>query len=395
MAIQIYLDNNATTAVDPHVLDEMLPYFTTHYGNASSTNHVFGKKASAAVVKARERVADLLEAKEEEIVFTSGATESINLAVKGVFERYKSIGNHIISCVTEHKSVLDVLRALEKKGAKVTYLSVDKDGNIDLNELEQAITDETVLISLMFANNETGVIHPVKEIAEIAKDKNILFFCDATQAIGKIRVSVKEIEVDMMAFSGHKIYGPKGVGALYVRKKSRKIQLEPLVHGGGQEKGMRGGTYNVPGIVGLGAACERCKELLKKDGKRIAKLRSYLENALLNIDETFVNSVGAKRLPNVSNIVIRFIKAEQLMANLKNVAMSSGSACATGSLDPSHVLMAMGLDKEDAHSSLRFSLGRFNTEAEIDLLIDMLNQKVTKLRGESPVWELFKKGVIT
>jgi len=394
MAIQIYLDNNATTAIDPLVLDEMIPYFTTHYGNASSTNHLFGKRASAAVQKARERVADLLEAKDDEIVFTSGATESINFAIKGVYKRYSSIGNHIISCVTEHKSVLDVLRALEKNGAKVTYLPVDQHGNIDLEDLRKAITDKTILISLMFANNETGVIHPVKEIAEIAKENKVLFFCDATQAIGKVNVSMKELEIDMLALSAHKIYGPKGIGALYVRKKSRKIQLEPLILGGGQEKGLRGGTYNVPGIVGLGMACAICKETVKDEAKRMAKLRSYLETALLNIEETFVNSQDAKRLPNVSNTVIRFIKAEQLMASLKNVAMSSGSACATGSLDPSHVLMAMGLDKEDAHSSLRFSLGRFNKEAEIDLVIDMLNQKIKKLRAESPVWELYKKGLL-
>lgn len=395
MAIQIYLDNNATTAVDPRVLDEMLPYFTNHYGNASSTNHIFGKKASAAVQQARERVADLIEAKDTEIIFTSGATESINLAIKSVFLRYQSLGNHIISCVTEHTAVLDVLRALEKQGAKVTYLPVDRDGNINLEDLRSAITDETILISLMYANNETGVIHPVKEIAEIAKEHQLLFFCDATQAIGKVSLSLKELEIDMLALSGHKIYGPKGIGALYVRKKNRKIQLEPLIRGGGQEKGLRGGTYNVPGIVGLGMACKLCNEHHQGEAERLEKLRSYLESALLNIDETFINSANAERLPNVSNIAIRFIKAEQLMASLKNVAMSSGSACATGSLDPSHVLMAMGLDKEDAHSSLRFSLGRFNTEAEIDLTVDMLNQKIKKLRAESPVWELYKKGIIT
>ncbi|WP_118195276.1 cysteine desulfurase family protein [Albibacterium indicum] len=394
MAIQIYLDNNATTMVDPFVLDEMIPYFTSTYGNASSTNHVFGKKASAAVQKARENVANLLEAKDDEIMFTSGATESINLAVKGIYKRYGSIGNHIISCVTEHKSVLDVLRLLEKKGAKVTYLPVNRDGNIDLEDLRKAITDKTILISLMFANNETGVIHPVEEIARIAQENNVLFFCDATQAIGKMPVSVEKLAIDVMALSAHKIYGPKGVGALYVRKKSKKIQLEPLIHGGGQEKGLRGGTYNVPGIVGLGTACAIANENLNQERKRLKKLRNYLETALLNLEETFVNGRGADRLPNVSNIAIRFIKGEQLMASLKNVAMSAGSACATGSLDPSHVLMAMGLDKEDAHSSLRFSLGRFNTEAEIDLVIDMLNQKIKKLRAESPAWELYKKGLI-
>lgn len=394
MAIQIYLDNNATTMVDPFVLDEMIPYFTSTYGNASSTNHVFGKKASAAVQKAREKVANLLEAKDDEIMFTSGATESINLAIKGIYTRYGSIGNHIISCVTEHKSVLDVLRFLEKKGAKVTYLPVNRDGNIDLEDLRKAITDKTILISLMFANNETGVIHPVEEIARIAQENNVLFFCDATQAIGKMPVSVEKLAIDVMALSAHKIYGPKGVGALYVRKKSKKIQFEPLIHGGGQEKGLRGGTYNVPGIVGLGTACTIANENLNQERKRLKKLRNYLETALLNLEETFVNGRGADRLPNVSNIAVRFIKGEQLMASLKNVAMSSGSACATGSLDPSHVLMAMGLDKEDAHSSLRFSLGRFNTEAEIDLVIDMLNQKIKKLRAESPAWELYKKGLI-
>jgi len=395
MSASIYLDNNATTRLDPRVLQEMMPYFTENYGNASSTNHQFGKIAAEAVQTARLRVADLIGATDDrEITFTSGATESINIAIKGIYKRYQSIGKHIITCQTEHKAVLDVCRSLEKQGAEVTYLPVDREGNIDLQQLRDTIRKDTILIALMYANNETGVIHPVKEIAGIASESNVLFFCDATQAVGKIPVSLRNSGIDLMAFSGHKIYGPKGVGALYVKRKTRRIQLEPLMTGGGQEKGLRGGTLNVPGIVGLGAAALLCKQSMEKESKRLGALRDHLQESLLKLEETAVNGSVVNRLPHVTNITFRFLKAEQIMVSLGNIALASGSACSTGSLDPSHVLLAMGLSRDDAHASLRFSLGRFTTREEIDQTIVLVSEKVKELREESPAWQLFKSGLI-
>lgn len=394
MAISIYLDNNATTAVDPEVLEEMIPYFSEHYGNASSLNHRFGKKAAEAVNIARVRIASLIDASEKEITFTSGATESINLALKGVFNRYQSIGKHIITCQTEHRAVLDVCHYLEKKGAEITYLPVDSSGIINLNELKSAIRKDTILISLMYANNETGVINPILEVAQIAETNNVLFFCDATQAVGKIPVSVRKTPIDMIAFTAHKLYGPKGIGALYIKRKNRRIQLEPLLHGGGQENHLRAGTLNVPGIVGFGAAALKANKLMTTESVRLEKLRDHLEKEILNIEQTYSNGSKISRLSHVSNITIRFLKAEQLMAKLGNIAMASGSACSTGSLEPSHVLLAMGLEKDDAHASLRLSLGRFTTMEEIETSIYLLKKEITHLRKQSPIWELYEKGMI-
>lgn len=394
MSDHIYLDNNATTKVDPRVLVEMLPFFTELYGNASSINHLDGKNAAGAVQKARQRIANLIGSTVDEITFTSGATEAINMAIKGVYHRYQSIGKHIITCVTEHRAVLDVCKSLEKKGAEITYLPVDHSGAVALDELIKAMRKDTVLISFMYANNETGVIHPIEEISKIAADKKVLFFCDATQAVGKIPVSLTENSVDILAFSAHKMYGPKGVGAIYTRKKSRRTQLEPLINGGGQEKKMRGGTLNVPGIVGFGAAAELAKDLITEEQSRLRELRDHLERSLIKIEETYVNGLKSNRLSHVSSITFRFLKAEQIMARARSLSIASGSACSTGSLDPSHVLLAMGLDKEDAHGTLRFSLGRFNTLDEINNTIQIVTQTVASLREESPAWQLFKKGLI-
>jgi cysteine desulfurase len=394
MATSIYLDNNATTAVDPEVLEEMIPYFSEHYGNAASLNHRFGKKAAEAVIIARSRIADLIDASEKEITFTSGATEAINLAIKGVFNRYQSIGKHIITSQTEHKAVLDVCQYLEKKGAEITYLAVDSEGKIDLNELQEAIRKDTILISLMYANNETGIINPINEIAELANTNKVLFFCDATQAVGKIPISTLETPIDLMAFSAHKMYGPKGVGALYMKRKNRRIQLEPLLHGGGQENHLRAGTLNVPGIVGFGSAALKAEKLMEADSLRLKELRDYLEEEILKIEQTNSNGSKTNRLAHVSNITIRFLKAEQLMAQLGNIAMASGSACSTGSLEPSHVLLAMGLEKEDAHASLRLSLGRFTTKEEIEITIHLLKKEIALLRKQSPIWQLYEKGMI-
>lgn len=394
MKDHIYLDNNATTKVDPRVLEEMLPFFTEFYGNASSTNHLDGKKAAGAVQKARERIADLIGSIDREITFTSGATECINMVMKGVFDRYQSIGKHIITCLTEHKAVLDVCKSLEKRGAEITYLPVGSAGAVNIEDLRNAIRKDTVLISIMYANNETGVVHPVEEIAKIANERKVLFFCDATQAVGKIPVSMAESQIDLMAFSAHKMYGPKGVGALYMRKKSRRTQVEPLINGGGQESNMRGGTLNVPGIVGFGAAAELAKNLLVEEQSRLRNLRDHLEASLLKIEQTYINGLNAKRLFHVTSITFRFLKAEQIMARAKTVSMASGSACSTGSLDPSHVLLAMGLNAEDAHGTLRLSLGRFNTLDEINHVVQIITQVVEGLREESPAWQLFKKGLI-
>lgn len=394
MSALIYLDNNASTVVDPNVLLEMIPFFSEHYGNAASLNHKSGKFAAEAVQIARTRIADLIKASEKEIMFTSGATESINLAIKGVFNRYKSIGNHIITCQTEHKAVLDVCQYLEKHGAEITYLPVNREGELDLEELQKAIKKETILISLMYANNESGVIHQVNQIAKIATDNQVLFFCDATQAVGKIPVSMKETPIDLMAFSAHKMYGPKGIGALYIKKKNKRIQLEPILHGGGQENHLRAGTLNVPAIVGFGAAAQLAKELIPSEYIRLSNLRNHLEQSLLDIEQTFRNGSCLNRLPHVSNMAVRFIKAEQLMSKMPNIAMASGSACSTGSLDPSHVLVAMGLDKDDSHSSLRLSLGRFTQDHEIETTIKFLTSQIMEIRKQSPVWELYKKGMI-
>jgi cysteine desulfurase len=393
LKLPVYLDNNATTPVDPKVLEAMLPYFTQYFGNAASRSHAYGWEAEEAVDYARGQVAKLVGAETKEIIFTSGATESDNLAIKGVFESYASKGNHIVTCVTEHKAVLDTCKHLEKVGAEVTYLPVQSDGLIDLKELEAAIKPTTVLVSIMYANNETGVIQPVQEISLITKRKGVLFFSDATQAVGKIPVNVINDGVDLMAFSAHKIYGPKGVGALYVRRKNPRVRIIAQIDGGGHEKGMRSGTLNVPGIVGLGQACEICRLNMNEDAKRIKILRDKLENALLQLEETQLNGNKERRLPHVSNISFKYVESEGLMLGCsKDIAISSGSACTSASVEPSHVLKALGLGDDLAHSSLRFSLGRFTTAEEIDYAVEQVKNTVTQLRGLSPLWEMFKEG---
>lgn len=371
--LPIYLDNNATTPMDPRVLESMLPFFTKHFGNAASHSHTFGWEAEAAVAYAREQVANLINAEPNEIVFTSGATESDNLALKGVFEMYASKGNHIITVATEHKAVLDSCDHLEKLGADITYLDVNKEGIIDLKELERAIKPETILIAVMYANNETGAIQPVKEIGKIAKKHGILFFSDATQAVGKIPVNVTEDNIDLMSFSAHKIYGPKGTGALYVRRKNPRVRLTAQIDGGGHEKNMRSGTLNVPGIVGFGKACELCKIEMQKDADRLKILRDKLESALLKFKNVSVNGNIRQRLPNVSNMSFQKMNSAEMMSQLsKNIALSSGSACTSATLSPSFVLKAMGLSDEMALASLRFGLGRFTTEEEIDYCIGQI-----------------------
>jgi len=390
----IYLDNNATTPMDPRVLDAMLPYFVEKFGNAASRNHSFGWVAEEAVDYAREQVAKLINADPKEIIFTSGATESDNLALKGVFEMYASKGNHIITCTTEHKAVLDSCKHIEKLGGEVTYLQVQADGLIDLSQLEAAITSKTILIAIMYGNNEIGVVQDVKAISSIAHKHGVLFFTDATQAVGKIPVDVMTDGIDLMAFSGHKIYGPKGVGALYVRRKNPRVKVTSQMDGGGHERGMRSGTLNVPGIVGLGKACEICMREMESEAKRLSAMRDRLESSLTELEESYVNGHREHRLPHVTNISFKYVEGEGLMMGFnKNIALSSGSACTSASLEPSYVLKALGLGDDLAHSSLRFGLGRFTTDEQIDYTIEAVKSTVTKLREMSPLWEMFKEGI--
>jgi len=394
LKLPIYLDHNATTPMDPRVLEAMIPYFTENFGNAASRNHSFGWHAEEAVDYAREQVAKLVNADPKEIIFTSGATEGDNLAIKGVYEMYASKGNHIITCTTEHKAVLDTCKHLEKLGAEVTYLEVQPDGLVDLKQLEAAMRPTTILVAIMYANNEIGVIQPIKEISAIAKKHGALVFTDAVQAVGKIPVDVIADGIDIMAFTAHKMYGPKGVGALYVRRKNPRVKVTAQMDGGGHERGMRSGTLNVPGIVGFGKACEIARTDMAADTERIAKLRDKLENALKQIDESYVNGNPAHRLPHVSNISFKYVEGEGLMMGFnQNIALSSGSACTSASLEPSYVLKALGLGDDLAHSSLRFGLGRYTTEEQIDYTIKAVTDTVLKLREMSPLWEMFKEGV--
>lgn len=380
--------------MDPRVLEAMIPYFTEKFGNAASRNHSFGWVAEDAVDYAREQVAKLIGADPKEIIFTSGATEGDNLAIKGVFEMYATKGNHIITCTTEHKAVLDTCKHLEKQGAQVTYLPVQADGLVDLKELEAAITDKTILIAIMYGNNETGVIQPVRDISKIARKHGVLFFTDGTQAVGKIPVDVNTDGIDLMTFSGHKMYGPKGVGALYVRRKNPRVKVTAQMDGGGHERGMRSGTLNVPGIVGFGKACELCMNEMEAEAKRLSAMRDKLENALIQVEEAYVNGNREHRLPHVSNISFKYVEGEGLMMGFnKNIALSSGSACTSASLEPSYVLKALGLGDDLAHSSLRFGLGRFTTEDQIDFTIEAVRSTVLKLREMSPLWEMFKEGI--
>jgi cysteine desulfurase len=390
----IYLDHNATTPCDPRVVEAMIPYFTNSFGNAASRNHPYGWQAEEAVDYAREQVAKLIGADPKEIIFTSGATEGDNLAIKGVFEMYASKGNHIITCNIEHKAVLDTCKHIEKEGGEVTYLKVMPNGLIDLAELEAAIKPTTVLIAIMYANNEIGTIMPMKEISAIAKKHGVLVFSDAVQAVGKIPVDVNKDGIDLMAFTAHKMYGPKGVGALYVRRKNPRVKVTAQIDGGGHERGMRSGTLNVPGIVGFGKACELAMNEMEEDNKRISKLRDKLETALLQVEESYLNGDKEHKLPHVTNISFKYVEGEGLMMGFnKNIAVSSGSACTSASLEPSYVLKALGLGDDLAHSSLRFGLGRFTDEEQIDYTIEQVTNTVNKLRDMSPLWEMYKEGI--
>ena len=392
--LPIYMDNHATTPVDPRVLDAMLPYFREHFGNAASRNHQFGWEAEQAVEKAREQIAKLVGATSKEIIFTSGATESDNLAIKGVAEMYREKGNHIITAATEHKAVLDTCKRLEKNGYRVTYLPVGADGLISLEDLKRAIDDKTILVTIMYANNEIGVIQPITEIGKICHEKGVLFHSDAVQAIGKVPVNVIKDNIDLMSITAHKIYGPKGVGALYVRRKSPRVQITAQIDGGGHERGMRSGTLNVPGIVGLGAACEIAMNEMPEESKRLAYLRDKLRKKFEdNLDEIHVNGSMEHRLPGNLNMSFVYVEGESLLMGINDIAVSSGSACTSATLEPSYVLKALGLGDDVAHSSIRFGIGRFNTEAEIDYIADKLIDTVKKLRELSPLYEMAKEGI--
>ncbi len=390
----IYLDHNATTPCDPRVVDAMIPYFTNNFGNAASRNHPFGWQAEEAVDYAREQVAKLIGADPKEIIFTSGATEADNLALKGVFEMYASKGNHIITCNIEHKAVLDTCKHIEKEGGEVTYLKVKDNGLVDLAELEAAIKPNTILIAIMYANNEIGTIMPMKEISAIAKKHGVLVFSDAVQAVGKIPVDVNKDGIDLMAFTAHKMYGPKGVGALYVRRKNPRVKVTAQLDGGGHERGMRSGTLNVPGIVGFGKACEICMNEMEEETARVSKLRDKLQTELLKVEESYLNGDKEHKLPHVTNISFKHVEGEGLLMGFnKNIALSSGSACTSASLEPSYVLKALGLGDDLAHSSLRFGLGRFTTEEQIDYTVEQVTNTVNKLREMSPLWEMYKEGI--
>jgi cysteine desulfurase len=394
MKLPIYMDNHATTPVDPRVLDAMLPYFREDFGNAASRNHSFGWTAEEAVEKARKQIAGLIGATAKEIVFTSGATESNNLALKGVAEMYAERGNHIITAATEHKCVLDTAKKLEKHGYRITFLPVQQNGLIDLDMLRDAITEKTILVSIMYANNEIGVLQPVAEIGKVCKERRVLFHTDAAQAAGKVPVDVIRDNIDLLSLSGHKMYGPKGVGALYVRRKNPRVQLTAQMDGGGHERGMRSGTLNVPGIVGLGAACEIAAKEMPEESKRLAYLRDKLKDRLLvELDEVYINGSMEQRLPNNLNISFAYVEGESLLMGVNDVAVSSGSACTSATLEPSYVLKALGAGDDLAHSSIRFGIGRFNTEDEVDYVARKVISVVQKLRELSPLYEMVKEGI--
>ena len=394
MKLPIYMDNHATTPVDPRVFEAMRPYLTNVFGNSASRNHSFGWEAEEATEKARKQVASLIGANSKEIVFTSGATESNNLALKGVAEMYAEKGNHIITAATEHKAILDTCKRLEKHGTRVTYLPLQQNGLIDLEQLRAAITDKTILISIMHANNEIGVLQPVREIGKLAKERGILFHTDGTQAAGKVPVNVLDDNIDLMSISAHKMYGPKGVGALYVRRRNPRVQLTAQMDGGGHERGMRSGTLNVPGIVGLGEACALAQAEMPAESKRLEYLRDKLKDRLLaSLDEVYINGTMEHRLPNNLNVSFAYVEGESLLMGINDIAVSSGSACTSATLEPSYVLKALGAGDDLAHSSIRFGLGRFNTEEEVDYVAAKVIDVVKKLRELSPLYEMFKEGV--
>ncbi len=394
MKTPIYLDNHATTPVDPRVVDAMLPYFTQHFGNAASRNHSFGWEAEQAVETARKQIADLIGANPKEIIFTSGATESNNLAIKGVAEMYAEKGKHIITAATEHKAVLDTCKKLEKQGYQVTYLALQPDGLVDLDKLRAAITPQTTLVSIMYANNEIGVVQPISEIGKICKERGVLFHTDGVQAVGKIPVDVIKDNVDLLSMSAHKMYGPKGVGALYVRRKNPRVQITAQMDGGGHERGMRSGTMNVPAIVGFGKAAELCRLEMTEESKRIEFLRDRLRAKLeKELDETFINGNMEHHLPNNLNMSFAYVEGESLLMGINDIAVSSGSACTSATLEPSYVLKALGIGDDLAHTSIRFGLGRFTTEEEVDYAAARMIDTVKKLRELSPLYEMAKEGV--
>ena len=394
MKLPIYMDNHATTPTDPRVFEAMRPYFTEMFGNAASRNHSFGWQAEEAVEKARKQIAELIGATAKEIVFTSGATESNNLAIKGVAEMYAEKGNHIITAATEHKAVLDTCKHLEKQGIRVTYLPVQQNGLVDLDMLRDAITDKTILVTIMYANNEIGVIQPVAEIGKIAKERGVLFHTDGVQAVGKIPVNVLKDNIDIMSITAHKFYGPKGVGALYVRRKSPRVQLAAQMDGGGHERGMRSGTLNVPGIAGLGEAAAIALREMPEESRRLAYLRDKLRSKLESeLDEVYINGTMESRLPHNLNISFAYVEGESLLMGINDIAVSSGSACTSATLEPSYVLKALGAGDDLAHSSIRFGLGRFNTEEEVDYVAAKVIDVVKKLRELSPLYEMAKEGI--
>jgi cysteine desulfurase len=392
--LPIYMDNHATTPMDPRVLEEMLPFFMEKFGNAASRNHSFGWAGEEGVETARERIAKLVGATTKEIIFTSGATESDNLAIKGVAEMYKEKGNHIITAVTEHKAVLDTCKRLEKYGFRVTYLPVQKDGLIDLDDLKRAMDDKTILVTIMAANNEIGVLQPVAEIGKLCHERGVIFHSDATQAVGKVPIDVNKQNIDVMSISAHKMYGPKGVGALYVRRKNPRVQISAIIDGGGHERGMRSGTLNVPGIVGLGKACAICTEEMPQESCRMAGLRNRLKEGITSrLDEVYVNGSWEHRLPANLNISFAYVEGESLLMGINDIAVSSGSACTSATLEPSYVLKALGTGDDLAHSSIRFGMGRFNTQAEVDYVADRVVETVQRLRELSPLYEMAKEGI--
>jgi cysteine desulfurase len=394
LTFPIYFDNSATTRVDPRVLDVMLPYFGDKFGNAASRSHAYGWTAEAAVDNAREQVAALIGAQPKEIVWTSGATEANNLAIKGVAEMYREKGNHIVSVITEHKAVIDPIKHLEQQGYRATFLEVDKNGQIDLDVLRAALSDDTILVSVMAANNEIGTVAPIAKIGALCKERGVLFHTDATQCPGKIKLDVVADNVDLLSLSAHKFYGPKGVGALYVRRKNPRVRLSAIMDGGGHERGMRSGTLNVPGIVGMGAAAQLVTDGFAAETARLAALRDRLERALLRaVPAAQVNGDVKSRLPHLTNISFPYVEGESLIMGIKEIAVSSGSACTSASLEPSYVLKSLGLGDELAHSSIRFSLGRFNTQEEVDYVADRVAKEVARLREMSPLWEMVQEGV--
>jgi cysteine desulfurase len=394
MKLPIYLDNHATTPVDPRVLDAMIPYFTGKFGNAASRNHSFGWEAEEAVELARKQIATLIGATSKEIVFTSGATESNNLALKGVAQMYAERGNHIITAASEHKAVLDTCKHLEKDGCRVTYLPLKADGLIDLDMLKESFTDKTILVSIMTANNEIGVLQPIREIGRMCKERGILFHTDAVQAVGKVPFNVIQDNVDLASITAHKMYGPKGVGALYVRRKSPRVQLTAQMDGGGHERGMRSGTLNIPGIVGFGAACAIAQNEMAEESAKLAALRDRLKDKLMTeLDEVFINGSWEHRLPHNLNISFAYVEGESMLMGINDIAVSSGSACTSATLEPSYVLKALGMGDDLAHSSIRFGIGRFNTQEEVDYVADRVIEVVRKLRELSPLYEMAKEGI--